>query len=485
MKRRILPLKIPSEKYFWLLIFAFFIFCPFQIILGLSLKPYNYWAFKGIFLVDKFIIVGGIFFIFFFRLVRAYHTRPHSFTKWVEFCFPTQAERWLVFSLVIFLFWSLASALVNKVRVEVALFGTFNYLKYPLSFFIFAGLRTSREYLSKLWKVLLLLVLGLILIALVQNLCVLFLPKFTPFWANIMPLYKQFRGGIYRSPSLVGHVNLVGMYTALFFTVSLGIYLKRKMKWSWVILSILYGGLLLSISRVAIVVAVLGCLCVFIYKLRSCQWKQMAITFAGLSLAGVFLLQIATDAPLFWKSPVSGPEVPSSKVSAPEVSVPSSRKQLDYRSYTQAKAMKVWYDHPIFGVGPGMFGSHVSVRFNSPVYEQYGFQQPYTDYLKFVGTIEQEWLMLLAELGLGGMILFLFILATFCLIALWCVKGTKNAFHQGLGWGLMGMPIVIVIYGVAYTVTNNSFFFVTYCALLGLLVRAVHEGSVSKKTQIN
>ena len=101
MEGRIVRLRVFSEKYFWILIFAFLIFCPFQIVSGLSVKPYSYWTFKGIFLVDKFIIVGGIFFIFFFRFVRVYRTRPHSFSKWIETCFPTQSEKWLAFSLLI------------------------------------------------------------------------------------------------------------------------------------------------------------------------------------------------------------------------------------------------------------------------------------------------------------------------------------------------------------------------------------------------
>ena len=48
---------------------------------------------------------------------------------------------------------------------------------------------------------------------------------------------------------------------------------------------------------------------------------------------------------------------------------------IPYRVYTMNKSLEVFKDHPILGVGPGMFGGVISVIFNSHVYDEYNFQK--------------------------------------------------------------------------------------------------------------
>ena len=47
--------------------------------------------------------------------------------------------------------------------------------------------------------------------------------------------------------------------------------------------------------------------------------------------------------------------------------------KISFMKYSRDKAMEIWGNHPFLGVGPGMFGGVISVKFHSHIYEEYGY----------------------------------------------------------------------------------------------------------------
>jgi O-antigen ligase len=66
----------------------------------------------------------------------------------------------------------------------------------------------------------------------------------------------------------------------------------------------------------------------------------------------------------FWKiSNIPGSKAISEAIQGSEH--PGAENVISYRKYTNHKAMQVWKDHPLWGVGPGMFGGLNSIMYNS------------------------------------------------------------------------------------------------------------------------
>jgi len=151
----------------------------------------------------------------------------------------------------------------------------------------------------------------------------------------------------------------------------------------------------------------------------------------------------------------------------------------DYREFSLQKSLQIFKDHPYVGVGAGMYGGHISLRYESPIYAQYGFtENKYFDYLRDrVGSIEQQWLQVLAELGVVGMLMFAMLVVTPIFILRRLQKKGDGVFFNGLCRGLMIIPFQIGLYMVSFTVSQQQEWLILYFALLGMLVGAQREKS--------
>jgi O-antigen ligase len=141
-----------------------------------------------------------------------------------------------------------------------------------------------------------------------------------------------------------------------------------------------------------------------------------------------------------------------------------------YREYSFKVSLKVFKDHAITGVGPGMYGGHVSIRHNSPIYAQYGFTGEHFDYLKYgVMSIEQLWLQALAELGVLGTVLLTLLLLTPIFILSKLLSRENDTTLRGLIRGLQVMPFQMMFYMFGFTITQESQWLVPYFGFLGML----------------
>jgi O-antigen ligase len=77
----------------------------------------------------------------------------------------------------------------------------------------------------------------------------------------------------------------------------------------------------------------------------------------------------------------------------------------DLRTLFVLNAIPIVQDHPLLGVGPGRYGGAVADNYGTPIYEQYGTDQLFSNPLQ--RTVDNFWLHVLVEMGIVGFIIFL------------------------------------------------------------------------------
>ncbi|GAI90369.1 unnamed protein product, partial [marine sediment metagenome] len=77
------------------------------------------------------------------------------------------------------------------------------------------------------------------------------------------------------------------------------------------------------------------------------------------------------------------------------------------RAYAIKTSLKIWQDHFIFGLGPGMFGGWISRLTDSPVYQEYQWDWKG---LERLSSIDSYWPQVWCETGLIGLGLYLWLI---------------------------------------------------------------------------
>lgn len=235
------------------------------------------------------------------------------------------------------------------------------------------------------------------------------------------------RYGIFRTSS---YPYVLGLFNLLIFTIYF--YTEKKVKIKTVIP--LLSGVLASVSRMAY-----GGL-FFVILLQLIKRKKWIIL-----LLLVITVFFAFNKMNYDKSKDSG--------------------YFDIRAQTQQKALEIWKDHPFGGVGPGMFGGIVASKYNSYIYAEYNVQNQ--AYIHRVGSIEQFWSQILAEMGIAGTLLFINLIF-FLFITLYKLrKQAMSPDMKNLFSGLMVFIPCILIYSLGSGINIAPVFF-TYCAFVGM-----------------
>jgi O-antigen ligase len=139
----------------------------------------------------------------------------------------------------------------------------------------------------------------------------------------------------------------------------------------------------------------------------------------------------------------------------------------DIRVYSRSKALKILKDHPLWGVGPGMFGGIVASKYKSHIYELYNFDSGRKQYVESIGGIEQFWFQISAETGLLGTLCFINLIAVL-LIYLYKLRG-QAPFEElkGLFSALMMFMVCILLYTTGSGINIAPVLF-TYFAFIGI-----------------
>lgn len=96
--------------------------------------------------------------------------------------------------------------------------------------------------------------------------------------------------------------------------------------------------------------------------------------------------------------------------------------ESNVRSYYSVEGMKLFWENPILGVGPGRYGGSVATIFPSPVYQEYNIRSP----KEWAGITQSDifYPHLFAELGFIGSAIFMYLVLR--PIILWLMMALKR-----------------------------------------------------------
>ena len=337
----------------------------------------------------------------------------------------------------------LVSGLYNANPWLVTANGILDYVK---NFLIIPALflaAVSERRIVSLYKILHYLALLLCIVAIWQETAFLL---GLPVWA-LGVAKTTVRFGLLRTPSLMGHPNVFGLYALLFFVLDFSLH--RCLRWQSLLL---LSAVFLSVSRMVWVASFVCSLLLLIHG-KGKVAKIMLVVMVGLVIFATPLFLLSATGEL--------------------------GSELSFRGYALGKSLQVWADHPVIGVGPGMYGGVISVLFDSPVYREYDFSHYwFRTYVSKIRSLDQFWPQILAEMGLAGTVSFGFVLLGLWWITRKASTATRSPFPKGILSGLSIVPLIIGIY-LFGSGLNLTGFLLTYSILLGLCLGMRNENSSS------
>lgn len=299
----------------------------------------------------------------------------------------------------LFVIVGLIEGFINANAPSVTSVGIFDYLKNFVVIIIYFTFFTDADDFKKIFRLVMAAAIIIGIIAFMQEIwamiSVYVLKKdiSDPFnyifnYMDINLTTGYWRFGMFRAPSLTTTSIISGLYCLLVFNI----YMWTTKKINIVVAVSLLSGVFTSISRIVYTgfMLVAG-----LQMFRGRRWMVLflipvmfLIFFMGhyrdFNVAGFinnedFLstkeAETEEEQQRLMEIEVKRNDSPSNK---------SSEERL--REYSRDKAVEIWKDHPLWGVGPGMFGSVISLKFNSHIYNEYNFSM--INYLKFLGNID-------------------------------------------------------------------------------------------------
>ncbi|HHD83002.1 MAG TPA: O-antigen ligase domain-containing protein [Bacteroidetes bacterium] len=404
------------RKLAWWSIVFLLGFLPFQLVIqkAFDLPRHFLW-------IDELLILFS-FIIIFFGL----------------FCYKIKMKKRaaLLFVLLIFIvFVGVISALYNESPFVISCGAIFNYIKYFLVIPIFWSFLIPKNGVKGLYDILNKLALILCIIALFQELFYFLQLPVEKVGASTE--YQYLRFGFMRTPSLMGHPNVFGLYSLLFFVLDFSLY--RRLRWQNVLL---LSGIFLSGSRIACGALFL----IFFYFLyrKTSKMIRPALVLIIISLATTFLFLYLTKTKEF-------------------------TSERYFRRDIIIKSIEIWKNHPLMGVGPGMYGGWITEGYNSPVFEKYNFEPRWIKNINRHRTLDNFWFQNLAETGLLGTACFIAILLSLWKFSLREMLLEHDPFRKAMLSGLNAMLIAMVVH-LFTTSLNATAFLITYFMLFGMVL---------------
>ncbi len=389
----------------------------------------------------------------------------------------------ILFPILAFSIAGFISGMLNKNSLLITTLGVFDYIKNFLVIFIYATFFRQYSDFRKIFRLLLGVAILLGVVAIIEtvwamvsvhvfgknvadrSVYLLFHEEiFSPLvYQKIDENFKEWlfrwRAGLFRTSSLTNHPNSLGLYSVLILTV----YLNTIKKINIAVFVPIFFGVFASVSRTAYI-AFASIIGVQIFKGRR---RFLPIFIAVLIL--LLLLLYLYHQPLITARNFNMSLFTKKEMPLLPYNTESKEKEpaKNYRAYTREKAMEILKEYPLLGIGPGMFGGTISIRFNSSVYEKYKFHPAAKKILTSCMCIDQFWPQVLAETGIIGTINFAGILiALFIVLLILKREAAYNEikrFYEGLSIGV----IVIIIYTFSNGLNITPVLF-TWSALVGV-----------------
>jgi O-antigen ligase len=409
------------------------VFIPFQHRIVRSVSSWNSELSDFISYMDETTIV-----VFLMLAIREYYKKRYIpyrlyFTLFVPF--------------LVLIASGLISGIVNKNSFFITALGTFDYTKNFLVIFIYAAFFREFGQLKKIFNILLIVAVFLGVVAFIQELWTLgnrYILGKDVFDSGVYLLRSPpkteaqsieiWRLGISRAHSLMHHPNMLGLYSLLILTL----YLSLAKRINSAVFIPLFTGIFLSISKMVYT----GFLLVVGLNFYRKRW--FIVFFIPLIILIILITVNFNDLEgRYWAS---------------------EQEKMSYREHTRHKAIEIWKDYPFWGVGPGLLGGKVSVKYLSPIYDEYDISPwgPET-----FGSLDQFWPQILAEMGIVGTVSFTGLLAVIFIIILSLRQYTASEEMRSLFTGLAAFTMVVLIYTTNSGLNLTSILF-TYTAFAGM-----------------
>lgn len=374
-------------------------------------------------------------------------------------------------------FYGLMSGAVNHNPLLATIHASIDYIKYFLVIFIYAAFFREHDEFKKVFRLLLITAIIIGAIAFIQETWAMysryilkkdiqdisyvgvynFLNKNTesPFFASLWRL------GMFRTASLMLNHTYLGLYCILIFNI----YSYAVKRGNFLIYFSLLSGIFVSLSRIVYMnfILVAG-----LQILRGRKWLLL------------FLIPVVAFLVTFsFKSYIKNNELPAKSVEIPKnagVSEAESGMEgeeggtdIFFRKHTRDKAIEIWKDHAVWGAGPAMYGGALSIKYNSPLYDYdaYKILPIAVLYLKQWGTIDQFWPQVLAELGIIGIALFVWLFISLTIMLFSLRNKAPSSEMKSLFTGFIVYILVILVYTVGLTLNLTPILF-SYFALIGI-----------------
>lgn len=438
---------------FWLV--CILLFLPFQRKLIGALASLNYSKFSYIAYLDEITI--AVFALF---AIRKFYKEKETFKQ--EYFI-------LLLPIVLLSITGLVSGSINGNSLIITGLGTIDYIKNFLAIFIYAAFFKNPDDFKKIFRYLLLLTVLLGMVSFAQEVWALFsryimgkdiMDIMYILTRNSMP-ENSWRFGIYRAPSILTNANSVAFYSLLIFSI----YLVTSKKTNYVFIFAMLSGIIFSGSK-------RGCVALIVFAVLVLLKRRKVLVSLVIS---IIILCVSYT---FWDLDMSKS---NSNVQFTEL----NNKLLDdeivsdtevtgfFREYTKKKALEIWKDHPMLGVGPGKFGGIISIKTHSSIYEEYHLSNV-INYIRKWSGIDQYWPQVLAETGIVGVLMFT---GSFIILSLVLFMGSQMTSH----YELKGLFIGLLIYLPAIFIKtlgsglNSAIMLFTYFAFAGMALGCGEE----------
>jgi O-antigen ligase len=356
----------------------------------------------------------------------------------------------LLLPILVFCISGFISGMKNDNNLIVTVLGLFDYIKNIIVIFIYAMFFKEIKYLKKIFRVVLIITIFLCFVAIIQELWAIInryiISKDISTISYLLSEHRGWRFGFYRTSSLMHHPNMFALYTLLVFAVYVS--MEKKIKASFIIP--FCTGIITSISKVAYI----GLIVVMAMRIFRFRKVLLILTL----LATVMVIFSANF--FFYINLLE-------KLEDEYYIFPSDSGMVSFRSYVRDRSLEIWKDYPLWGVGPGLYGGVVSIKYFSYIYEEYNFEKNARILISDFHSIDQFWPQLLVETGFAGFASFSLLFISLFAIFFMLRRRSNIDEVKGLFLGLIMFTVVIIIYTSVsgLNLTSNLF---TYSALAGI-----------------
>ena len=342
---------------------------------------------------------------------------------------------------------ALISGQINGVPPKIVVLGIKNLVRYVLLFYLIIDSDLSQKFIKKLIWLLIGIavfeaVLGISQALIGGSWVELFAPKDVVLGGEVLRVADL--GSRVQNSKVFGtteRYTLLGNFLNYMICIGIGLYyyLRNKKRMLFLIVGIMFIGLIFTSSRMAWFGTYLGIGYILFHTRKSRVFPYFAVpillTLVGLGIVGSidFFSGEAGESLISRYFTIFTPDY---------IDVVSTTGRLFVVFNTLPQVL---LHYPLFGLGPGTIASEVC-----QIYPQYSHAEWLNlDPIAMIATGDVGWIALIAQLGLVGTTIFVTIFYKLFRITYFNFKNCSDPFFKGLSLGVLAVLISLIIHNLA------------------------------------